>query len=148
MSRFLLPTLLGCFLLTISIHAQTDLSRFQKQHHTDFNKKNLNGIQKMLLKTIEEGNPDMVSGALQTFRELEIVFPAESFEMMLDPLIKIVKDENYEIVPRILALFALENFHSDKGDTAIREAQNSTKNRTIQEICIALLTGDLPVDRQ
>ncbi len=80
---------------------------------------------------------------MQTLRELELIFPEESFEKMLEPLIKIVKNENAEDATRILALFALENLHSDIGDTTIMELKNSTSNKTIREICAAMSVKDI-----
>lgn len=143
MSRFFLLPALGILVFAISLQAQTDVSRFQKQHGTVLNKKNLKTTQEMLLKAIQSDNPDMVASALQTLRELELIFPNESFDTMINPLIKIARDEEYEIVPRILALFALENFHSDICDSAIKEIHNTTNNKTIRDICSAMFAKEL-----
>jgi hypothetical protein len=143
MSRTILSLMLGVLFFAVSIQAQSDASRFQKQHYTKFNKKNLKGTQEMLTKALESGNPSMASSAIQTLRELELVFPEESFESMLKPLIKIVKDEKSESTVRILALFALENLHSNDGDAAIIEVGKSTSDKTIQKICIAMSVEDL-----
>jgi hypothetical protein len=143
MSRTILSLVLGVLFFAVSIHAQSDASRFQKQHNTKFNKKNLKSTQEMLTKALESGNPNMASSALQTLRELELVFPEEPFESMLKPLIKIVKDEKSESTIRILALFALENLHSSEGDAAIKEVGRSTSDKTIQKICIAMSVEDI-----
>lgn len=143
MTRLLLSLALGILVFGTSLQAQTELSRFQKQHGTAINKKNLKATQANLLKAMESNNPDMVAGAIQTLRDLELVFPGESFDTMLDPLVKIANNENFEIVPRILALFALENFHSDAADSAIKDLARSTSNKTIKDICSAMFAKEL-----
>lgn len=146
MSRTFLSLVLGLILFAITIQAQSDISRFQKQHNTKFNKKNLKGTQEMLIKSLESGNPKMIASAAQTLRELEQIFPNENFDLMLNPLIKIVKDEKGETASRILSLFALESFHSDIGDAAIKDLQNSTSNKTLLEICNAMFIKDITVE--
>jgi hypothetical protein len=143
MSRIFLSILFGVLLIAVSVQAQSDITRFQKQHNTKFNKKNLPRTQATLIDIIEVDRSEKAASALQTLRELELIFPDESFDIMLEPLIKIVKNENAEDATRILALFALENLHSDIGDTAIMELKNSTSNKTISEICAAMAVNDI-----
>lgn len=146
MPRNFLSLVLGVILFAITIQAQSDITRFQKQHNTKFNKKNLKGTQEMLIKSLESGQPKMISSAAQTVRELQQIFPEESFSSMLNPLIKVVKDENGETVSRILTLFAIESMHSDDGDAAIKELQNSTSNITLREICNAMFVPDISTE--
>jgi len=143
MSRTFLSLVLGLILFAITIQAQSDISRFQEQHNTKFNKKNLKRTQEMLVKSLESGNPKMKASAAQTLRELEQIFPEESFSAMLNPLIKIVKDEQGETASRILSLFALESLHSDIGDAAIMDLKNATSNETLREICSAMAVKDI-----
>ena len=143
MSRIFLSLLCGLLFFTILMPAQSDITRFQKQHNTKFNKKNLPRTQATLIEIIESNSSEKAASALQTIRELELIFPEESFETMLEPLIKIVKNENAEDATRILALFALENLHSDIGDTTIMELKNSSSNKTIREICAAMSVKDI-----
>ena len=56
----------------------------------------------------------------------------------INPLVKIVSDENGEISARILSLFALEGLHSDFGDEAIKDLQNSTNNEILLTISRAM----------
>jgi len=148
MARTFLSMVLGMILFAITIQAQSDISRFQKQHNTKFNKKNLKGTQEMLIKSLESNNPQMIASAAQTVRELQQIFPNENFDLMLDPLTKIVKDEKGETSSRILSLFALEAFHSDIGDTAIKDLQNSTSNITLREICNAMFVPDITAEEK
>jgi len=141
MSKLFLSLIVMIFFV-VSIQAQSDASRFQKQHHTKFNKKNLKSTQEMLIRAFESSKPEMIASSLQTLRDLELIFPEESFEPMLKPLIKIVKAENSETTVRILALFALENLHSDVGDDAIKDVGNSTNDKTMREICNAMSVED------
>jgi hypothetical protein len=146
MSRTFLSLVLGLILLTFSIQAQSDISRFQKQHNSKFNKKNLKSTQEMLIQALESGNTQMIASAAQTLRELEQIFPNENFDLMLNPLTKIVKDENGETTTRILSLFALESFHSDVADASIKDVQNSTSNITLREICNAMTVEDMTAE--
>ena len=146
MFRTFLSLTLVLIFFSISINAQSDISRFQKQHRTNFNKKNLKSMQEMLVKSLESGNSHMVAGAAQTVRELQQIFPEESFNSLLTPLMKVVNDESGETSARILALFAVESLHSDEGDAAIKDLQKSTTNKTLREICNAMFIPDLKAE--
>jgi hypothetical protein len=148
MSRTFLSLVLGLILFAITIQAQSDISRFQKQHNSKFNKKNLKATQETLIQALESGNTQMIASAAQTLRELEQIFPEESFSSMLNPLTKIVKDEKVETTPRILSLFALEALHSDAGDAVIKDLIKSSSNKTILEICSAMSIGDLNTEEK
>ena len=148
MSRTFLSVVLGMIFLGITVQAQSDISRFQKQHNSKFNKKNLKATQEMLIQALESGNSQMIAGAAQTVRELLQIFPNENFDLMLDPLTKIVKDEKVETTSRILSLFALEALHSDAGDAVIKDLKKSSSNKTIVEICNAMSIGDLNTEEK
>ena len=90
MSRTFLSMVLGLILFAITIQAQSDISRFQKQHNTKFNKKNLKSTQEMLIQALESGNPQMIASAAQTLRELEQIFPNENFDLMLETSEKLI----------------------------------------------------------
>ena len=146
MARTFLSMVLGMILFAITIQAQSDISRFQKQHNSKFNKKNLKGTQEMLIRSLESSNPQMIASAAQTVRELQQIFPNENFDLMLDPLTKIVKDENGETSSRILSLFALESFHSDIADAVIKDIQNSSSNMILREISNAMSVEDMTAE--
>ena len=148
MSRTFLSMVLGLILFAIMIQAESDISRFQKQHNTKFNKKNLKSTQEMLIQALESGNPQMIASAAQTLRELEQIFPNENFDLMLYPLTKIVKDEKGETTSRILSLFALESLHSDIADAAIKDVYKSSSNKTILEICSAMSIQDMTAEEK
>jgi hypothetical protein len=76
MARTILSIALGLILLTFTIQAQSDISRFQKEHSTKFNKKNLKTTQEMLVKSAENGSSQMV--AARALRELEQVSSTQS----------------------------------------------------------------------
>jgi hypothetical protein len=143
MLRTFMSLVLALMLIAVSVQAQSDISRFQKQHNSKFNKKNLKATQEMLIQALESGNSHMITGAAQTVRELLQIFPTENFDLMLIPLTKIVKNEKGETASRILSLFALESLHSDAADISIKEVQNSTSNITLREICNALSVEDI-----
>lgn len=74
MTRTFLSMVLGMILFAITIQAQSDISRFQKQHNSKFNKKNLKSTQEMLIKSLESSNPQMIASAAQTVRKLFFLF--------------------------------------------------------------------------
>lgn len=148
MLRTLFSITLGVILFALTIQAQSDISRFQKQHNTKFNKKNLKATQETLIHALESGNSQMIASAAQTVRELQQIFPSENFDVMLAPLAKIVKDENGETSARILSLFALESLHSDVGDAAIKDLQKSTTSKTLLEICNAMFIPDIVAEEK
>jgi hypothetical protein len=134
--------LISTMLLT-SVNAQDQATRFEKQHHSKFVKSNLKQTEKMILKSLESDNIGILSSSAQTVRQLEMIFPENPFSSLLDPLMKIVKDENGDTQVRILSALALDGLHSDKGDKAIYGVAKNTKNKSVKDVCIALSVESL-----
>lgn len=130
----------------ITVNAQDQSTRYEKQHHSKFTDSHLKQSEQMLLKSIESDVVGMASSGVQTLRELEQVFPEYEFSSLLDPLIKIIKDENRDKDLRILSALALDGLHSDKGDQAIYSVSKNTKNNVVKDVCIALSVGSLKND--
>ncbi len=61
------------------LHAQYDISRFQKQHKMKFKKKELKSIEEMLVRALESDDSRMIASASQTLRQYEQIFPNYPF---------------------------------------------------------------------
>lgn len=125
-------------MLFITVNAQDQSTRFEKQHHSKFVESNLKQTEAMILKSLESDNIGILASSAQTIRQLELIFPKNNFGSLLDPLMKIVQDENGNIQVRILSALALDGLHSDKGDKAIYDVAKTTNNNSVKDICVAL----------
>lgn len=130
-------------MLLTTVNAQDQSTLFEKQHHSKFVKSNLKQTEKMILKSLESDNIGILSSSAQTVRQLEMIFPENPFSSLLDPLMKIVKDENGDTQVRILSALALDGLHSNKGDKAIYGVAKNTKNKSVKDVCIALSVESL-----
>ena len=118
--------------------AQSQTHRFMKQHKSHFLKEHLKQTEDMLVKALEMNSVSLNSTASQTIRELEQIFPDEPFNVFIEPLGKIIKDEHAEIKSRILSALALDGLHSDSGDKVIYEVAKATSDNSLKTICEAL----------
>jgi hypothetical protein len=130
-------------MLLTTVNAQDQSTLFEKQHHSKFVKSNLKQTEKMILKSLESDNIGILSSSAQTVRQLEMIFPENPFSSLLDPLMKIVKDENGDTQVRILSALALDGLHSNRGDKAIYGVAKNTKNKSVKDVCIALSVESL-----
>ena len=139
---FMLIMLISAMLLTTT-NAQDQSTRFEKQHHSKFVKSNLKQTEEMILKNLQSDNIDMLASSAQTIRELELIFPENTFSSLLDPLMKIIQDENGDTQVRLLSALALDGLHSNKGDKAIYDIAKTTKNNSVKDICTSLSVESL-----
>ena len=130
----------------VTIQAQEQSYRIQKQHHLKYIESQLNQTENMLLMSLQRDNPGIVSSSVQTLRELEQLFPKYEFNSLLDPLIKIVENEKNSTSLRILTALALDGLHSDKGDAAIYKVAKTTKDKSVKDVCKALSIESLKSD--
>jgi hypothetical protein len=138
MKRIIFLLLASTALFVITLDAQDQSSRFMEQHHSKFVKSHLEVTKQMLLKAMERDDPNMQTTALQTLRDLEIIFPDDKFSSFIEPLILNVKDEKEDTEVRLLSALALENLHSDKGDAAIYDVAKNTSNKSVKDLCIIM----------
>lgn len=125
-------------ILSITVNAQDQSTRFEKQHHSKFIKSNLKQTEAMILTSLGSQNNEILASSAQTIRQLELIFPENTFSSLLDPLMKIIQDENGNTQVRILSALALDGLHSDKGDKAIYDVAKTTNNNSLKDICVAL----------
>ncbi len=125
-------------ILTTTVNAQDQSSRFMEQHHSKFVKSHLDVTKQMLLKAMESKDPNFQSSAIQTLRDLEIIFPDDKFSSFIEPLIHNVKDEKEDTQVRLLSALALENLHSNKGDAAIYYVAKNTLNKSVKDLCVVM----------
>ena len=126
------------FLFAFNINAQNQTTRFNLQHRSEFQEGRLEQTKKTLLEAMESKDSHMQTTALQTLRDLEIIFPEDKFTNFIEPLIIDVKDENENTTVRILSMLALENLHSDKGDAAIYFISQNTLNKSVKDISVCM----------
>ena len=142
MKRILFPLAMALAMLATTGQAQESKSttRFERQHKPPSSMGNrVAEYEVNLLKSLETGNQVAQAQAVQTIRDLEQMFPAYSFAASLAPLEKILKDANADPVVRRLAALALDELHSDAGDSVIRDVANSADDKGLQTLCKALL---------
>ncbi len=129
MKRLLLAIVL--MITTNAVHAQDAATRFQKQH--------MKQTEASLVNALNSESAGVQATAAQTLRQLEWTFPEQEFKSTISPLIRIVKDEKGDTQARILAVIALEGLHSDLGDEAIALTAKNSSNKSVQELCAALI---------
>ncbi len=130
-------TLLFFFASMLSF-AQNKPTRFANQHNSQSLKKNLKTTEQMLLQHLQNDSTNSKLTAVQTFRELEQIFPDNSFSSFIEPLSDIVKNEEFATQLRILSAIALDELHSDIGDNAIYEAAKNSKDESVKNVCTAI----------
>ncbi len=146
MNKIIISLLFAVIFLSGLIYAQDKPSRFLKQHKSYFIKDHLNQTEKMLLQSLQSNDTNMNSSAAQTIRELEQVFPDETFSLFISPLSDIVQNEKADTQSRILSALALDELHSDKGDAIIYEVAKFTNNQSVKDICNALAIESFKAD--
>jgi len=118
--------------------AQENQTRLLKQHRLSFEKAHLEQTEIMLVQALESNSASLNSSALQTIREIEEIFPNESFSTFIEPLGDIIKNENADTQLRILSALALDKLHSDIGDNIIYEVAKNTTIESVKNVSEAL----------
>jgi len=131
MKRLFLLLAIVLMVTTSAIQAQDAATRFQKQH--------LKQTEASLVNALSSERAGIQATAAQTLRQLEWTFPEQEFKSTISPLIRIVKDERGDTQARLLAIIALDGLHSDLGDEAITMTAKSSSNKSVQELCAALI---------
>lgn len=139
MRRFFLTALLSLAFAFSGLNAQNASTRLQRQHDVSkFMKAHLSSSIEMIARALEDRQFNMRLSALQTTRQLEQLFPEESFSRLVQPLIKIINDNDIETEARVLAAITLDQLHSDEGDEAIFQAAKNCENPTMKNFCRAI----------
>lgn len=130
----------------VSSFAQDQSTRYSKQHKSHFLKDHLKQTEDMLVQDLQNNSVNMNLGAAQTIRELEEIFPSESFTLFIEPLSDIIRNEKSDTQLRILSALALDGLHSDKGDKVIYEVAKNTSNESLKNISKALAIESFKAD--
>ncbi len=138
MKRLIFLSVAMVLILSVTDNAQDSSSRFEKQHHIKYLKSHLSEIEKNILKSFESDRPGILASSAMTVRQLEQIFPEENFSSFIEPLVKIVQDENAETQARLLSALALDLLHSDKGDVTIQYTAKYTSNNSVKDLCNCL----------
>lgn len=133
----ILIILVSAALLT-TVNAQSHSTRLEKQHKVKFINSSLEQTEEMILSSLHSDNVGIVASSAQTIRQLQEIFPDRPFSSLIDPLIKIIQDEEGDTHVRILSALALEGLHSEKGDNAIFEVSRTTKDKSVKDALSAL----------
>ncbi len=129
----LFVSLLGALLICVfGAQAQQISPRQVKQH--------LRQTEQSLIAALSHSeSPNVQATAAQTIRELEYMLPDEPFTELIAPLTGLVKDETADTRVRFLAAIALDGLHSDDGDAVIATVAQSSGNKSMVELCGALM---------
>lgn len=148
-NRIFLLAILMAFLLIFTVtssFAQDQQTRFLKQHKSHFLKDHLKQTEDMLLQALQSTSLNMKSTAVQTIRELEEIYPSESFSSFIEPLSDIIQNEKTDTPLRILSALALDKLHSDNGDKVIYKVAKNTTDESMKNICSALAIESFKAD--
>jgi len=141
--RFILLLAVAVAMLADSVQAQGSKSttRLQMQHslNTEFLRKHLKQTELSLAHVLEDTVVSMQITAVQTIRELQVLFPEYPFFAALTPLEKRLEDEDTDPTVRRLAALAVDGLHSDAGDAIIKATAESSRDKGLQILCNALL---------
>jgi hypothetical protein len=135
---FVLSIALLFFFTNALSFAQNRPTRFSEQHNSKNIKDNLKNIEKMLMQHMQNDSSNIRLSAVQTFREIEQLFPTKSFNSFIIPLKDIVENEELDVQLRITAAIALDELHSDIGDQAIYEMASNSANESVKNVCVAI----------
>ncbi len=141
MKRILFSTALALAVLATALQAQTKPSttRFAKQHESlNLKSDKLPIYKKNVLTVLESENPATLAQTVQNMRDLERLFPSDPFEEFIEPLTKILKNEDSDRIARRLSALALDELHSEAGDAVITEMSISCKDVGLRDLCVAL----------
>ena len=114
----------------------TELSILVLKRHPE---NHLKQTEESLLPAIRgdfEGSQQM---SIQLLRQLEQLFPQYSFAATIPTLGKVLKDDKSDPVARRLAALALDDLHSEAGDTIIKDIASNCDDKGLQTLCNALL---------
>jgi hypothetical protein len=142
MIRFLIMISFVIFSFAITADAQTNTKNRPKLEPTRFQKQHMVQTLEMHVELLKDSDPLKRATGVQNIRYLEFAYPDEPFSNMLTPLMERLKDENETVQVRMLSAIALEGLHNDTGDKEIEEMSKMCKNKSVKELCIALLVKD------
>ena len=129
-------------LFAVSVYAQGDRStaRIERQHRmSHFQGGQMRQSEESILRGLESDSPRLQQTSIQTLRELMQLAPAYPFGTLVAPLEEKLKNEKADRTVRWLAALALDELHSDAGDTAIKATATSSRDKGLQTLCQALL---------
>ena len=142
MKRTLFIVTLALVVICSMVLAQdnNETSRIERQHkQTTFMKDRLHQSEASILLSLQGESDQARQSAIQTLRDLEQLFPDYPFASMIEPLGTLLKNEKADPVARKLAALALDELHSDAGDTIIKDVADMCEDMGLQTLCKALL---------
>jgi HEAT repeat protein len=131
MYRMVMLTAFALIINTIGLRAQDVSTRFTKQH--------MKQIVESLADALEHESAGVQASAAQAIRQLEWEFPYEPLSEVLEPLIRVLKNNHADTRVRILSAIALDGLHTDTGDAVIEEMAKLCPDKSVMELCSALI---------
>jgi hypothetical protein len=103
-----------------------------------FTDEKLQVIEKSLRCALESENFGLQTSASQVIRDVKSLVPRYEFSSLVIPLMRIVKDEAAQPANRILAVLALHDLGSERGDFAIKRVGKFADVGQLKHLCMAL----------
>jgi hypothetical protein len=100
-----------------------------------FTREKLARVEANLKLALESPIPGIQASAAQTVRDLKERVPDHPFSSLVIPLMRIMKDQNAECGPRVLAALALGELDSEIGAFAIKRVAQFTDVPRLRHVC-------------
>lgn len=112
-----------------------------------FTDEKLQVIEKNLRCALESESFGLQTSASQVIRDVKSLVPRYEFSSLIIPLMRIVKDESAQPANRILAVLALHDLRSERGDFAIKRVGMFADVGQLKHLCMWLvpMSGNSPV---
>jgi hypothetical protein len=117
-------------LIAMTVYAQEPVNPV-----APFQNATIEQTEKSIIKALESESPGLQTSAALTVRELKVLMPERSFSCFVIPLMRLVKCEEGERCPRMVAAIALHELHSAIGDYAIAQQAKCTNCPCLKRTC-------------
>ena len=126
---------IAVFLALVAFTAMTVYAQDPVNPVSPFQNATIEQTEKSIIKALESDSPGLQTSAALTVRELKALMPDRSFSCFVIPLMRLVKDEEGERCPRVVAAIALHELHSARGDYAIAQQAKCTDCSCMKRTC-------------
>jgi len=95
-------------------------------------------IERNLVVGLESGIPSLQASAALVLRQVKGIAPEYDFSLCIIPLMRIVKNVDYNVDTRLAAGLALFELKSSRGDYAIARTAKFEENPRVRKIFVAM----------
>jgi hypothetical protein len=114
------------------------LFAFQTGERHTFSQEHIERIEKIIVKTLESGIPDLQINAALTLHRFREVAPDYDWDRCIIPLMSILNGEENNPPARLVAAMALHELRSSRGDFSISRNAQFTDNPRVKRYCAIL----------